>query len=161
MQHFRSIISRKRGTEWKSCVHFCVWNSSPSKMTPRSLILMTVFSLCGRFSGAISRFAILSEKSQFTYRIFSIVWLPRVNCQLLLCKVKPAWIINKKHSLRNFAALQSGELLKEIPPYLKGDFWYKRSTFLKLHCLRRMALESKHLHKKWLILVLFALTNLI
>ena len=37
----------------------------------------------------------------------------------------------EKHSLRNFAALQSGgrgELLKEIIPlYLKRDFWYKRS----------------------------------
>ena len=30
---------------------------------------------------SISRFALLSQKSQFTYR---------VNCQLLLCKVKPA-----------------------------------------------------------------------
>ena len=34
--------------------------------------------------------ALLSQKSQFTYRKFSIVWLPWVNCQLLLCKVKPA-----------------------------------------------------------------------
>ena len=24
MQHLRSITSRKRGTEWKSCVHYCV-----------------------------------------------------------------------------------------------------------------------------------------
>ena len=24
MQHCRSIISRKRGTEWNSCVHYCV-----------------------------------------------------------------------------------------------------------------------------------------
>ena len=39
---------------------------------------------------SFSRFALLSQKSQSTYRIFSIAWLPRVNCQLLLCKAKPA-----------------------------------------------------------------------
>ena len=39
---------------------------------------------------SFSRFALLSQKSQFTYRKFSIVWLPRVNCQLLLCKAKRA-----------------------------------------------------------------------
>ena len=40
---------------------------------------------------SFSRCALLSQKSQFTYRKFSIVWLPRVNyCQLLLCKAKPA-----------------------------------------------------------------------
>ena len=54
----------------------------------------------------------------------------------------------EKDSLRNFAVLQSGmELLKEIPPYLNRDFWYKRSKFLKLHCLSKMALESKCLHQ--------------
>ena len=41
--YIRSIISRKRGTEWKSCVHYCLYNSFPSKMTPRSLILMKAF----------------------------------------------------------------------------------------------------------------------
>ena len=48
--------------------------------------------ILGHFSEAMSfsRFALLSQKSQFTYRKFSIVWLPRVNCQLLLCKAKPA-----------------------------------------------------------------------
>ena len=38
-----------------------------------------------------------SQKSQFTYRICSIVWHPRVNCQLLLCKSKPAWIKRSIH----------------------------------------------------------------
>ena len=130
MEHFRAIISRKRGTEWKSCVHYCVWNSFSSKMTPRSLILMKVFWLYGRFSEAMSfsRFALLSQKSQFTYRKCSIVWHPRVKCLLLICKAKPAWI-KIKHSLRNFAALESGELLKEILPYLRRDFWYKRCNF--------------------------------
>ena len=148
MQHLRSIISRKRGTELKSCVHYCVSNSFPSKMTARSLILMKVFWFYGRFSEAMSfsRFDLLSQKSQFTYRIFSIVWLPRVKCLLLLCKVKPAWIKRSIH----YIILQHynpGELLKEIPPYLKRDFWYKRSKFWKWQCLRKMALESKCLHQ--------------
>ena len=43
MQHWRSIISRKWGTEWKICVHHWLYNSFPSKMTPRLLILMKVF----------------------------------------------------------------------------------------------------------------------
>ena len=35
-----------------------------------------------------------------------------------------------KHSLLNFAVLQSGgAILKEISPYPNRDFWYKRSKF--------------------------------
>ena len=33
------------------------------------------------------------SKASIYVRKFSIVWLTRVNCQLLLCKAKPAWII--------------------------------------------------------------------
>ena len=148
MQHLRSIISRKRGTEWKSCAHYCVYNSFPSKMTPRSLILLKAFWFYGRFSEAMSfwRFALLSQKSQFTYRKFSIVWLPRVKCLLLFCKAKPAWIKRSIH----YVTLQHynlGELLKEIPLHFERDFRYKRSKFLKRHCLRKMALESKRLHQ--------------
>ena len=120
IQHLRSIISRKQGTEWKSCVHYCVWNSFPSKMTsPKSLIFMKAFWFCGRFSEAMSfsRFALLSQKSQFTYRKFPIVWLPRVNCQLLLCKAKPAWIIKRSIHCVTLQHYNPGELLKEIPPY--------------------------------------------
>ena len=48
-------------------------------MTPRTLILMKAFWFYGRFFDAMSfsRFALLSQKSQFTHQIFSIVWLPR------------------------------------------------------------------------------------
>ena len=147
MQHLRSIISKNLGTEWKICVHYCVWNSFPSKMTSRTLVL-NAFWFYGRFSDAMSfsRFALLSQKSQFTNRKFSIVWLPRVKCLLLLCKAKPAWIKRIIHyvSLQHY---NPGELLKEIPPYLKRDFWYKRSQFWKWHCLRKMALESKCLYQ--------------
>ena len=110
---------------------------------------MKALWFCGRFSAAMSfsRFALLSQKSQFTYRIFSIVWLQRVNCQLLLCKAKPAWIIKRSIHYVTLQHYNPGELLKEIPPYLKRDFWYKRSRFWKLHCLRKMALESKRLHQ--------------
>ena len=116
-------------------------------MTPRSLILMKAFWFYCHFSEAMSfsRFALLSRKSQFTYRKFSIVWLPRVKCLLLFCKAKPAWIKRSIH----YVTLQHynpGDLLKEIPPYLKRDFWYKRSKFWKWHCLRKMALGSKRWH---------------
>ena len=80
--------------------------------------LMKAFWFYGRFSKAMSfsRFALLSQKSQFTYRTFSIVWLPRVKCLLLLCKAEPAWIKRSIH----YVILQHynpGELLKEILPY--------------------------------------------
>ena len=110
--------------------------------------IMKAFWFYGRFSEAMSfsRFALLSQKSQFTYRKFSIVWLPRVKCLLLPCKAKLAWIKRSIH----YVTLQHynpGELLKESPPYLKRDFWYKRSKFWKWHCLRKMALASKRLHQ--------------
>ena len=97
----------------------------------------------------------LSQKSQFTYRIFSIVWLSNVNTprlgkflpKLLLCKAKSAWIIKRSIHYVTLQHYNPGELLKKIPPYLKRDFWYKRSKFWKLHCLRKMALESKCLHQ--------------
>ena len=93
---------------------------------------MKAFWFYGSFSEAKSflRFALLSQKSQLTYRKLSIVWLPRVKCLLLLCKAEPAWIKRSIH----YVILQHcnpGELLKEIPPYLKRDFWYKRSEFNK------------------------------
>ena len=31
MQHLRSIISKKRGTEWKMCVHYCLYKFFPAR----------------------------------------------------------------------------------------------------------------------------------
>ena len=118
-------------------------------MTPRSLILIKAFWFYGHFSEAMSfsRFALLSQKSQFTYRKFSIVWLPRVKCLLLFCKAKPAWI-KRSHSLRNFAALQSGGATQRNSSlHFERDFWYKRSKCWKGHCLRKIALKSKRLNQ--------------
>ena len=100
---------------------------------------------CGRFSEAMSysSFALLYQKSQFTYRQISIVWLPRVNCQILFCKAKSAWILKRSIHYVTLQHYNPGELLKELPLYLKRDFWYKRSTFWILHCLRKMALQSE------------------
>ena len=101
------------------------------------------------WGNVIFKFALLSQKSQFTYQRFSIVWLPWVKCLLLLCKVEPAWMKRSIH----YVILQHdtlGELLKEIPPYLRCDFWYKRSEFWKWHWLRKMALKSKRLHQNHL-----------
>ena len=93
-----------------------------------------------RFTEAMSfaRFALLSQKSQFTYRKFSIVWLPWVKCLLLLCKAEPAWIKRSIH----YVILQHynpGELLKEFPPYLTWLLIQNRSEVLKWHWLRKMA----------------------
>ena len=147
-QHLRSIVLRKLGTELKSCVHYGVYNSFPSKMTPRSLILMKAFGFYGHFSEAMSfsKFATSISKVTIVVPNISIVWLPRVKCLFLLCKTKTAWIKRSIHYITLQCYIR-GELLKEIPPYLNRDFWYKRSKFWKWHCLRKMALESKRLHQ--------------
>ena len=123
-------------------------------MTPRSSILMKAFWCYGRFSEAMSfsRFVLLSQKSQFTYRQFSIVWLPRVMCLLLLCKAKPAWIKRSIH----YVTLQHynpEELLKEIPPYLRRDFWYKRCKFWKMTLPQKNGSRIKTPSSKLKILV--------
>ena len=119
-------------------------------MTPRSSILMKAFWFYSRFSQAMSfsRFALLSQKSQFTYRKFSIVWLPRVKCLLWLCKAEPAWIKRSIH----YVILQYynlGELLKE------RDFWYKRSEFWKWQLTQKNCSKIKTPSSKSLILVSF------
>ena len=55
----------------------------------------------------------------------------------------------EKHSLRNFAALQSGGATqRNFSLYtLNVTFDTKGAHFQKLHCLRKMALESKRLHQ--------------
>ena len=163
MQHLRSIISRKRGTEWKSCVHYCVQNSFPSKMTPRSLILMKAFWFCGRFSEAMSfsRFALLSQKSQFTYRKFSIVWLPRVKCLLLLCKAKPAWIKRNIHyvTLQHYNPGAQTWLLIQKEQILKITLPQKNGSRIKTPSSKSLILVS--FCRKKNVLYINALTNLI
>ena len=128
MQHLRSIISRKQGTELKSWVHYCVYISFSSKMTPRSLILMKAFWFYGSFSEetSFSRFALLSQKSQFTYRKLSIVWLPRVKCLLLLC------IMPSLHLLRS----SYDGLVYDFPCDLGGIVSGYGLRLLCLHYLR-------------------------
>ena len=94
------IISRKRGTEWKSPVlHYCsVWiffipcthdvHHRSFKVRWRRFDSVAVFLSQCHFP----RFALLSQKSQFmVLNIFHCVASQRVNCQLLLCKTF-AWI---------------------------------------------------------------------
>ena len=90
MQHLRSIISRQRGRKWKSCVHWCVYHSFPSKMSPRwrRFDSMGVFLRQCHFQNL----PLLSQNSQFDVPQISIVCLPRVKCLLLLWKTKTAWI---------------------------------------------------------------------
>ena len=57
-------------------------------MTPRRFDSMAVFLRQCHFQDL---------QSQLTYRKFSIVWLPRVKCLLLLCKAEPAWIKRSIH----------------------------------------------------------------
>ena len=102
---------------------------------------MKAFWFCGRFhseaSWSFSRLCpSILQKSQFTYQIFSIVWLPRVNCQLLLCKAKPAWIIKKTIHYVTLQHVQWGSYSKKFLPTLNVTFDTNRSRILKRwHCL--------------------------
>ena len=60
-----------------------------------------------RFSEAVSfsRFVLLSQKSQFTYRTFSIVWLSRVRIYLMLCNLKWLFINVDAKTKSNFECL--------------------------------------------------------
>ena len=95
----------------------------------------------------------------------SIVWLPRVKCLLLLWKAKPAWIKRSIH----YVTLQyynPGELLKEIPPYLKQKEHILKMTLLQKNGSRIKTPSSKSLIlvsfcRKNNILLINALTNLI
>ena len=80
------------------------------KMTPRSLILMKAILILwpffwGNVIFKICRFYLKSHNLRKWK--FSIVWLPRVKCLLLLCKAKP-YMNKEKNSLRNFAVLEFG-----------------------------------------------------
>ena len=84
----------------------------------------------GRFSEAMSfsRFALLSQKSQFTYRKFSIVWLPQGKCLLLLCKAKSAWIKRSIH-LETLQHYNPGSYSKKFLPTSNVTFDSKGANF--------------------------------
>ena len=92
------------------------------------------------FSEAMSflRFALglLSSKvTIYVSKIFHRLAFPGVKCLLLLCKAKPAWI-KRNHSLRNFAALQSGgSYSKKFLSTSNVTFDTKGANFEKWHCL--------------------------
>ena len=117
-------------------------------MTPRSFILMKAFWFYGHFSEAMSfsKFATSVSKVTTDVQNFSIVWLPRVECLLLLWKTRKVWIKRSIHYII-MQCFNPGKALKEIPPYLNHDFCYKRSKFWKWQCFRNMALESKCPHQ--------------
>ena len=97
----------------------------------------------------------ISKVTIYVPKIFHCLASPgKVSALSLLCKAKPAWIKRSIH----YVILQHynpGELLKEIPPYLKRDFWYKRSKFLKLTLPQKNCSRIKTPSSKSLILVLF------
>ena len=116
---------------------------------------MKAFWFCGHFSEAMSfsRFVLLSQKSQFIYRKLSIVWIPRVNCQLLLCKAKPAWIIKRSIHYVTLQHYNPGKLLKEIPAYLKTWLLIQKEQILKITLPQKNGSRIKTPSSKSLILV--------
>ena len=122
-QHLRSIISKNEGqNEQVVCIiaYKLFFQQDDTKIVNFDegvLILWPFF--WGNVIFKICPF--ISRVTIYVPNIF-VVWLPLVKFLLLLCKAKPAWIKRSIH----YATLQHynpGELLKEIPPYLKRDFW--------------------------------------
>ena len=108
------------------------------------------FWFYGCFTEAMSfsKFATFVSKVTIDVRKLFIVWLPRVKCLLLLWKTKTAWIKRSIHYVI-LPCYNLGKALKEIPPYLNCDFWYKRNKFWKWQCFRKMALQSNCLHQNY------------
>ena len=114
-----------------------------------------------------SRFALLSQKSQFTHQNVPIVWLPRVKCLLLLCKAKPVWI---KRSIHYVTITIGGSYSKKFLPTSNVTFDTKGANF-ENDTVSKNGSRIKTPSSKSLILVSFcwkknvllinALTNLI
>ena len=102
-------------------------------MTPRSLILMKAFWFYGRFSGAMSFSKFATPVSTVTIDVLkiSIVWLPRGKVSALALKSEDTCRMNKeKHSLHNFAVLQSGgSYSKTFLPTSIMSFHTKEANF--------------------------------
>ena len=125
-------------------------------MTPRSVSLMKAFCFYGHFSEAMSfsRFALLSQKSLFTYQKFPIVWLPRVKCLLLLFKAKPAWIKRSIHyiTLQHYNPGRATQRNSSLP-----QTWLliQKEQTLKLTLPQKIGSRIKMPSSKSLILVSF------
>ena len=105
---------------------------------------------------SFSRFALLSQKSQFAYRKFAIVWLSRVKCLLLLCNAEPPWI-KKNKSLRNFAALLSGGATQRNSSLPQTWLLIQKERIFKMTLTQKNGSKIKTPSSKSLILVLFLL----
>ena len=90
-------------------------------------------------------FPSISKVTIYVPNIFHCLASP-VKCLILLCKAKPAWVTRSIHYI-TLQHYNPRELLQEIPPFLKRDFWYKKEQILKMTLPQKMALETNRLIK--------------
>ena len=121
----------------------------PSKMAPRSLILMKAFWICVCFSEAmsISKFATSVSKVTIDVPQISIVWLPRVKYLLLLWKTKTAWIKRCIHYV-TLQCYNPGEATQRNSSRPQSWLLIEKQIFKMTLAQKKMALESKRLHQK-------------
>ena len=101
----RSMISIKWGTKQTSCVHYFVYNSFSSNITPRSLILILGPFFWGNVIFKICHLG-LKSRNDVPNNFHCLASPGKVSALAL----KNEFSMNKeKHSLRNSAVLQSGE----------------------------------------------------
>ena len=125
-QHLRSMISRKRGTEWnRLCAilrieYFFQQNYNKIINVEEGFLISWPFCEAMPFS----KFATSVTKVKiYVPKIFHCLVSPGIVSALAL---KNEDSINKeKHSLRNSPVLQSGEATQRNSSYLNSDFWYK------------------------------------
>ena len=131
MQHLWSIISIKLGTEWKSCVHYRVWNSFPSKMTPRTLILMKAFWFYGRFSDAMS------------FSRFSLKGDLRTICRFSYMKVYKLITLGTKFKILLSLGRKITKFSKFITNCIEQGWWHSSLTLKCMHLLLLKGSEQK------------------
>ena len=131
-------------------MHYCVVHSFSCKMTPRSCDFDEGFLILEQFFWGNVIFKICHSclnSHNWPTKNFYCLASPGRAYLLLLWKAKPAWIKRSIHYVTLHCYNPGSYSKKFLDPYLNRDFWYKRSKFWKLHCLRKMALESKRLHQ--------------
>ena len=144
MQHLQCTINNFKKTREKMkklCALLCT-DSFPSKMTPRSLILMKTFWFYGHFSEAMSFFKFATSVSEVTIDVpqISIVWLPRVKCLLLLWKTKTAWIKRSIHYV-TLQRYNPGEATRRNSSRPQSWLLIEKKQILKMTLPQKMALE--------------------
>ena len=104
-----TIILRKQRTKWKK---LCALFFSHQEFRWRRFDCIAVFLSNVIYKSCPS----ISKVTIYVPIFFFFFWLPRVKCLLLLCKVKPAWILKRSNHYGTWQHYNLGKLSKKFLP---------------------------------------------